>query len=311
MTSAIISILIGLVALAIGGELLVRGAVGIAQKLGVSTLFTGLVIVGFATSMPELVASVQAALLGSPEIAWGNVAGSNISNSLLILGATALIAPIVLSGMGKRDAAVGLAASLILLGLAALKLGSALIGAVLLALLLAYIFWRYTHPRPEGAEDEDDLDDAPSVLWLSVVFLAAGVGALVYGGSTLVGGAIIIATAAGLSETVIGLTIVAIGTSLPELAASAVAAFRGKPGLAIGNVVGSNIYNIFLIGGVTMIMVPKPIPFSLVDYELPLVALSAALIWLLLARAKQIGRMLGGLLLVGFLANTVYLLVAQ
>ncbi|WP_379549491.1 calcium/sodium antiporter [Qipengyuania sp. DGS5-3] len=308
MTEAIISILIGLVALAIGGELLVRGAVGVANKLGVSTLFTGLVIVGFATSMPEMVASVQAALIDSPEIAWGNIAGSNISNSLLILGATALIAPIVLTGMGKRDAAVGLGVSALLWVLTAAAFGSLWIGVGLLALLISYIVWRYRHPR---AADEEDEEEGPDALWLAALLLVGGVGVLVFGGNILVNGAIEIATILGMSETVIGLTIVAIGTSLPELAASAVAAFRGKPGLAIGNVVGSNIYNILLIGGVTMILVPRPIPFELVDVEFAVVTGSALLIWILLARGKTIGRGLGALLLAGFAANTVYLLLAQ
>lgn len=307
MTAAIVSIIVGLVALALGGELLVRGAVGVANRLGVSTLFTGLVIVGFATSMPEMVASVQAALIDSPEIAWGNIVGSNISNSLLILGATALIAPIALSGMGKRDAAVGLGVSGLLWALTFFALGSLWIGAGLLALLLVYIVWRYNHPRPLDEEDEE----APDALWLAALLLIGGVAVLVFGGSTLVDGAITIAQLAGMSETVIGLTIVAIGTSLPELAASAVAAFRGKPGLAIGNVVGSNIYNILLIGGVTMVLVPRPIPFELVDVEFAVVTASALLIWVLLARGGTIGRAMGGLLLAGFAANTAYLLLTQ
>ena len=123
MLTAILLSLAGLVGLAVGGELLVRGAVGIANKLGVSTLFTGLVIVGFATSMPEMVASVQAALDGSPGIAWGNIVGSNIANTLLILGVSALVMPIALVGSGRRDAVVALGVTLLLWALAALQLG--------------------------------------------------------------------------------------------------------------------------------------------------------------------------------------------
>lgn len=301
MTGAIFAIVLGLVGLALGGELLVRGAVGIARKLGISNLITGLVIVGAATSMPEMVASVEAALIGSPEIAWGNIIGSNIANSLLILGATALIAPIVLTGIGRRDAIVAFAASAVLWLIAWFQLANFWIGVALLVLLIAYIVWRYNHPH--SAEDEDD--GPPPGLWTSIALTGGGVGALVLGGQSLVSGAITIATIAGLSETVIGLTIVAVGTSLPELAASAAAAFRGKPGLAIGNVVGSNIYNIFLIGGVTMMIAPVPIPTELVDVELPLVALTAVLIWFLLARAQRIGRILGGVLLVGFTATII------
>jgi len=210
--------------------------------------------------------------------------------------------------MGKRDAAVGLGVSALLWVITALAFGALWIGVGLLALLLSYIVWRYRHPR---VADEEDDEEGPNALWLAIVLLVAGVGVLVFGGNILVTGAIEIATIAGMSETVIGLTIVAIGTSLPELAASAVAAFRGKPGLAIGNVVGSNIYNLLLIGGVTMILVPRPIPSELIDVEFAVVTGSALLIWILLARGKTIGRGLGALLLAGFAANTAFLLISQ
>ena len=306
MISAVFAIVFGLVGLALGGELLVRGAVGIARALGLSNLVTGLVIVGAATSMPEMVASVEAATMGSPEIAWGNIAGSNIANTLLILGATALIAPIALSGIGKRDAAVGLIASLVLWLIAVAQIGSPFLGIILILLLGVYIWWRYNHPRPA---DEEDVDDGAPNLPLALVLGAGGVGALVLGGHSLVRGAIDIAVIAGLSETVIGLTVVAIGTSLPEFAASMAAAFRGKPGLAIGNVVGSNIFNILLIGGATMAIAPFPVPAELGAYELPFVAASALALWLILAFARRIGRALGAILLAAFVGNTVFLLV--
>ena len=164
MTTAILLSLAGLVGLALGGELLVRGAVGIAQKLGVSTLFTGLVIVGFATSMPEMVASVQAALKGSPQIAWGNVVGSNLANTLMILGVSALVMPIALTGGGRRDAVVALAATLLLWALAASGVGARWIGVALLVGILAYIVWRYKWPG-ETAVEEVDTDD--EVKWAS------------------------------------------------------------------------------------------------------------------------------------------------
>jgi len=306
MTHAILLVLAGLVGLGIGGELLVRGAVGFAQRMGISNLVTGLVIVGAATSMPEMVASVQAVMAGSAEIAWGNIAGSNISNSLLILGATAMVAPIVLTGTGKRDAVVGLGASLLLFAIAWWQFASPWIGAALLAGLTVYIVWRYNHPRPDDEDEEEHLLPA---LWLSAVFLAIGVAALVGGGKLLVDGAIDLATFAGISETVIGLTVVAIGTSLPELAASVAAALRGKPGLALGNVVGSNIYNLLLIGGVTMTISVRPVPAELLDVEWPLVIASALMILLLCAFAHRITRWLGALLLAGFAAFNVMLLI--
>ena len=305
MLTAILLCLAGLVGLAVGGEFLVRGSVGIARRMGISTLVTGLVIVGFATSMPEMVASVQAALIGSPDIAWGNIAGSNLANTLLILGASALIAPIILTGAGRRDAVVALLASILLFGLAYAQLGSVVIGIALLAGIIVYIIWRYRHPGQQV--DEHDHDDPPPVLSKAIIAFLVGLGALVLGGQALVSGAIDLATLAGIPETVIGLTIVAIGTSLPELAASIAAALRGKSALALGNVVGSNIYNILLIGGATMTIAPGPMPFELVDVELPLVVLSAVVVLLLCWFANRIGRGLGAVLLAAFIGFNVFL----
>ncbi len=302
MLEPILLSLAGLVGLAVGGELLVRGAVGIAQKLGVSTLFTGLVIVGFATSMPEMVASVQASLAGSPQIAWGNVVGSNLANTLLILGATALVMPIALTGSGRRDAVVALGATLLLWALVVSQMGGRWIGFTLLAGILVYIWWRYRHPGAGGMDD--DMDEAPSVLWKAIGLFVVGLGILVAGGNALVTGAIDLATIFNVPETVIGLTVVAVGTSLPELAASIAAALRGKSGLAIGNVVGSNIYNILLIGGATMSIAPHPLPSELAGVQMALLTASAAVLLMILWKAKRIGRIIGSALLMAFVANT-------
>lgn len=304
MLNAILLSLGGLVALAIGGELLVRGAVGIARELGISTLITGLVIVGFATSMPEMVASVQAALAGSPEIAWGNVVGSNLANTLLILGTAALVMPIALTDSGRRDAVVALGVTLLLWGLAYSQLGARWIGIALLAGILAYIIWRYRHPGGAALEEEDD-EEPPGSGWVALGFFVVGLAVLVVGGNVLVRGAIDLATLLNVPETVIGLTVVAVGTSLPELAASIAAALRGKPGLALGNVVGSNIYNILLIGGATMSIEPLPLPADLVALQMALLTGSAVLLLALLWFAKSIGRVVGALLVAAFVANVV------
>jgi cation:H+ antiporter len=280
-----LSIIAGLTGLFLGGELLVRGAVAIAGRLGISHLVTGVVIVGAATSMPEMVASVEAALLGSPGIAWGNVVGSNLANILLILGLTAMIAPIALHGVGKRDAVFGLVATLALWALAAAQIAAVWIG---------------------DAEDEEP-ESAPLTLPLAIALFGGGLALLVGAGQLLVTGAIELATIAGVSETVIGLTIVAVGTSLPELAATLAAAMRGRPDLAVGNVVGSNIFNLLLIGGATMAIAPMPVPAELLDLELPVLAGTSLLLLALCRYAKHIGRMLGLLLFAGFSANTVLL----
>lgn len=301
MTTAILLCLAGLVGLALGGELLVRGAVGIAMKLGVSTLFTGLVIVGSATSMPEMVASVQAALDGSPGIAWGNIVGSNIANALLILGVSALIAPIMLNGIGRRDAVVAMGVSLLLWGLALAGLGARWVGAAMLVLIVVYVVWRYRHPG--GASANEEPVEAPGSTWVAAGLFIAGLAALVISGNALVTGAVDLARVFGVSETAIGLTIVAVGTSLPELAASVAAAIRGQSGLAIGNVVGSNIYNILLIGGVTMTIAPFAVPTELLPLQMPLLAASALLVLGMLWFANRIGRMLGAVLTLAFIGN--------
>jgi len=305
MLNAILLSLAGLAGLALGGELLVRGAVGIAQKLGVSTLFTGLVIVGFATSMPEMVASVQAALKGSPQIAWGNVVGSNLSNTLLILGVSALVMPIALTGGGRRDAAVALVATLLLWALAGSGLGARWIGLALLAGILAYIVWRYLYP---GAATLDEAGAQPTVnMWIAGAQFLGGLAILVAGGQALVEGAIALATIFDVPETVIGLTVVAVGTSLPELAASIAAALRGKSGLALGNVVGSNIYNILLIGGATMSISPQALPGDLAGTQMILLTASAVLVLGLLWFAKRIGRPIGAAMVAVFAVNVVFI----
>ncbi|MFN3989918.1 MAG: sodium:calcium antiporter [Erythrobacter sp.] len=305
MISALILVLGGLTGLALGGELLVRGAVGIAQRLGVSTLFTGLVIVGAATSMPEMMASIQAALAGSPGIAWGNIVGSNIANALLILGVTALAAPIMVSGMGRRDAVVALVVSLALWALALSGAAGRGIGIGALVLLGVYIWWRYAHPGTNIPEDEAH-GHRPGWLAAGGLFVA-GLGALVAGGQALVSGAIDLARLAGVSETAIGLSVVAIGTSLPELAASLAAAMRGRAGLALGNVVGSNIYNILLIGGATMALAPEALPASLAGAQAALMCASAALLLALLWRGQTIGRLAGAAMTAIFAANIAWL----
>lgn len=305
MLNALLLSLAGLVGLALGGELLVRGSVGIAHKLGVSTLFTGLVIVGFATSMPEMVASVQAALAGSPEIAWGNIVGSNLANTLLILGISALVMPIVLTGTGRRDAVVALGVTALLWGLVLSQWGARWVGVVLLGGILAYIIWRYRNPSAQLPDDHDDTAQSSGLV--AGLLFGVGLVILVIAGRALVDGAIELATIFRVPETVIGLTVVAVGTSLPELAASVAAALRGRPGLAIGNVLGSNIYNLLLIGGVTMGIAPYALPIELAGLPMILLAASAALLLGLLWMASRIGRAVGALLVVAFIANVTLL----
>lgn len=324
MIIAIALLLGGLILLVVGGELLVRGAVGLAEKAGVSALVIGLVIVGFGTSMPELVTSVEAALAGSPAIAWGNIVGSNIANSLLILGAAAMVAPIAINAANRlRDPAVGLTASILLLLLAMTAIGSVLVGLLLLGGLIAYIAWCYweerraepatVHNAPYDRSQALEMTDTglheENTGWTKPLLLTVvGLAVLIGGGRLLVTGAIDLALLAGLSETLIGLTIVAVGTSLPELVTSVIAARKGEVEVAFGNVVGSNIYNILGIGGATMLLAPGSIPANLLPLDIGLVLVSALVI-LALAFIRGVTRLPGLALLLAYFAYLSFLVL--
>jgi cation:H+ antiporter len=319
----ILPLLGGLLLLAAGGELLVRGAVQIAERIGVSPLLIGLTLVGFGTSTPELVTSVQASLAGSPGIAVGNIVGSNIANVLVILGLSALVFPIAVSSNAlTRDGVLGAAVAAALGAVGLFWTLDRLVGLVFLAGLVAYILYAWRQEREAVADHTAAFDRAQAFedahprgvhgagaaapgaglggLALSLGFVAAGLVAVVLGGGLLVDGAIGLARMIGVSETVIGLTIVAVGTSMPELVTSLVAAVRRHADVALGNVLGSNIYNVLGIGGATALIAPTAIPESIARYDAG-VMLAAALLLLVLARTGwRIGRREGALLLAAY-----------
>ena len=310
----------GLALLVVGGELLVRGAVSLARRLGVSPLVIGLTLVGFGTSTPELVTSVKASLAGSPGIAVGNIVGSNIANLLLILGLSALIAPITVSaGALRRDGLVMLAVAALFAAVAALMPLGRGVGLCFVAGLVFYVVsaWRQekasgaaghtaAFDKAEAAEQVDPAlrpEAAPrGALAVPIGLALLGLVLVVLGGRWLVEGAVALATALGVDETVIGLTIVAVGTSTPELVTSIVAAVRRQSDVALGNVLGSNIYNLLGIGGVTGLLAPTTVPAQIVRFDnLVMVAVSAAAV--VLARTGfRIGRREGAALLLGYVA---------
>jgi cation:H+ antiporter len=277
MTQSILLVLGGLVLLGLGGELLVRGAVGMAARLGISPLLAGLTIVGFGTSTPELATSVQAAMAGSPGIAVGNVVGSNIANILFILGVSAVILPLSVNPASfQRDSIAMGGSTLLATGAVLLGVIGPLVGIVLLASLVGYIWWAYKSesriPCPEGVRHEHEAEDrpvppdtGPAVLGGMII---AGLAAAIFGAGWLVDGATVLASAAGVSESVIGLTVVAVGTSLPELIACIVAVLRKHEDVALGNIVGSNIYNLFGILGLTSIIKPIEIPAEIAQFDI-------------------------------------------
>ncbi len=301
-----IFVLGGLIGLFIGGEALVRGSVGIARKMAIPPLLIGLTVVGFGTSTPELLVSADAALRGVPDIAVGNIVGSNIANILLIVGLTALIWPIgVVGATLRRDTAVMVAAALAMLPLFAMGEIGRLAGIVLVAALAAYLVLSYM--RPGAAVDELPGAEPPAVL-VSTLWIVAGLVALMFGARFLVDGSVSIARGFGISEAFIGLTIVAVGTSLPELATSVIAAIRRQSEIAIGNVIGSNIFNVLGILGVTAMITPIPVADRFLTFDLPImIAVSLVLTALLLTR-PIIGRGVGLTFLVGYAA---YIYFAQ
>ena len=302
----------GLALLLAGGEALVRGSVGVATRLGVSPLVIGLTLVGFGTSMPELVASLEAALIGAPGIAVGNIVGSNIANILLILGVAAVICPVATSpGAFARDGSVLVGVSLLLVGVVLAGALGRLAGLAFIGLLLAYTGLAYRAERGGGPSARRHTAEAAEVapagmgLLPGSLITLAGIAGVVWGASLLVGAAIDIARAAGLSEAVIGLTLVAVGTSLPELVTSVMAALRRHGDVAFGNVVGSNIFNILGIGGVTAAVSPIAVPAQIADFDIWAMLGAAVLLAVFAVTGWQVSRREGAVLLAlyaGYLA---------
>ena len=306
----------GLVLLFLGGESLIRGAVGLARKLDVSPLFIGLVVVGFGTSAPEFVVCLEAALRGQYDITIGNIVGSNIANLMLILGVAALIQPILSrASILKRDGLAMLLASAMLVGLAFFGEVSRLLGFVLLAMLVGFIAICWISERAqtdgEGGDIEEEIEEVgqlPGRTWVAVLAVLAGILALVFGSNMLIEGATGIAIAFGISEAVIGVTLVAIGTSLPELAAVIVAAIRNHADVALGNVLGSNVFNVFGMLGLTAVIEPLAINRAFLDLDMWVMLGVSALLLVFLTTGNRLNRGESLFLLAGYVAYVVFLL---
>ena len=315
MFLSIINFIVGIVLVILGADWLTKGASGVARRYGVSELVIGLTIVALGTSLPELVISVSSALKGSSGISLGNVIGSNIFNGLLILGVAAVISPIHFkSRMLTREIPFNLLATIVLI----LVSGSMLVGGAkgesvtryggLLLLCFLAVFVRYTFSIPN--DGEDDGTEKPMSIVKVLLFIFLGLAGLILGGNIFVNGATELARVAGLSEAVIGITIVSAGSSLPELAVSVNAARKGNVGIALGNVIGSNILNIFLILGCSATITPISLDgFSFVDFY---VLLASSLLIYIVTRfggKAVINRFEGALLIAGYIAYTAYLVM--
>lgn len=247
-------LIIGLSLLVWGGNLLVDGSVGVAKKMGLSSLVIGLVLVGFGTSTPELLASLLSVLKGSNGIALGNVIGSNIANILLVLGAATVIHPVKIDIKDfKRDGFFLMLASIMVVASVYFGIINRVIGFILVSTLIGYVFYCYKTDKKNHQDEEKE--PTKMSLTKALILSFVGIGLTMLGAKFLVDNAILLARMWGVSEAVIGLTIVAVGTSLPELAASMTASFKKENGVAFGNVVGSNIYNaLFILGAVALIL---------------------------------------------------------
>lgn len=307
-------VIVGLALLVAGGELLVRGATTLALRLRIRPGLVGLTVVAAGTSMPELVVSVGSALRGAPDLALGNVVGSNIYNIALILGLAALIRPLVVKGETVRlEWPIMMGASLLAFLLARDGSVDRLEGAVLSLLLVGSMAWLiYLARRVVEEEESQAIGEETRPLhstWLALLALGVGVGLLVGGTELMVRGAVALADLAGLSQRVIGLTVVALGTSLPELVTSVVASLRGRDDIAIANLIGSNTFNLLGILGLTALVRPIPVGAGTLSLDAPLMLGVAALLLPLMWTGMRVNRLEGALLLALAFAYTGLLLL--
>ncbi len=308
----ILLLIVGFVLLIKGADFFVDGSSSVAKLLGVPAVVIGLTVVAMGTSAPEAAVSITAGIAGSNEIAISNVVGSNIFNMLVVVGVCAAIKPFALdSDIMKRDFPINLIASAIMLAM--IVIGGSLgriDGVIMLLIMAAYLVWvvfSALKNREAATEEVKALNPL-----LSVVFIIGGLAAIIFGGDLVVDNAVAIAKAVGWSETFIGLTIIAIGTSLPELVTSIVAAKKGESGLALGNVVGSNIFNLLFILGLSSSISPIAINADSIINAVILFAMTAVmLVWCIIANKKgKLGRASGIIWILFYVAYTVYLLLA-
>ncbi len=308
MVMSAIQVLGGLVLLAAAGEYFVRSAASIAVHAKISPLIIGLTIVAFGTSLPELSVSLRSALAGQPDIAVGNVIGSNIANILLVLGMAAVISPFVVGAAHvMRDSIVMLLATAIVVLLALLGQVPRLAGGVMLAVLVVYIIYAIRADRAAASDMESDVEDQVMAGGLArhLAILGVSLASIVWGADLLIAGATFFARQFGVSEAVIGLTMVAIGTSLPELVVSIIAAIRGHSAVAVGNVIGSNIFNILLILGATALVSPLTIAAEIAQRDIWVLAIGSIILVFFLRSEGRLTRMEG---LIALTLYAVYIL---
>lgn len=320
MTTILLLFLAGLITLILGAELLVRGASRLAAAFGVSPLVIGLTIVAVGTASPEIAVSLQAAAAGQGDLTLGNVLGSNIFNILFILGITAIVAPIVIAEqLIRKDAPIMLGVSLLTIALAFDGNLGAVDGAILLLFLIVYIVFAIRQSRSESKKVQKEYAEeyAPKEprtaknTVVNILLILFGLGLLVLGSNWLVDSSIKIARALGVGELVIGLTIVAIGTSLPEIATSVIAALKGESDIAVGNVVGSNIFNLLGVLGIGALVAPEGISVAqhVLQFDLPVMGFVALTTLPVFYIDSRISRLEGGLLFSYYIVYVIHVIL--
>ncbi len=315
-----IFLILGLALILVGANCLTDGAASVARRFGIPDIVVGLTIVAFGTSAPELTVSISSALKDSADIAIGNVVGSNLFNILMIVGCTALVAPITVQrNTLLKEIPLSILSALVLFVMAndvlldkeAANQLSRTDGMVLLGFFVIFLSYTFSLAKEDGQPIEE-IDSAKVILpiWKSIVFIFMGLGGLVYGGNLFVDGASGIARALGVSESVIGLTLVAGGTSLPELATSVVAALKKNPEIAIGNVVGSNLFNVFLVLGCSASITSLSLR-GITNLDLLTLIGASVLLWVVgvFFKKRKITRVEGALLVACYIAYTTYLIM--
>lgn len=303
----ILFIVIGIVLVLWGADRLTDGAVAVAEKMKMPQIVIGLTIVAMGTSMPEFCVSLISALKGTSDLAVGNIVGSNIFNTLLIVGVSALVAPMsIMKTTVRKDIPFALVASALLLIMCLDEDISRIDAAILFVMFLIFMYITLRGAKAQGT-DVEEKEKKPMATWLSVVWILVGLACLIGGSNLFVDGATAVATKLGVSEAVIGLTIVAGGTSLPELATSVVSARKGNSGIAIGNVLGSNVFNILAILGLTGVISPMTLK-GITMTDLSMMVISIILIWLFSFTKYKIERWEGAILTAVF-AGYIYSLL--
>ena len=302
----ILLIIAGFVLLFLGGELLLRGSIALAKRFQLSNLLIGAVVIGFGTSTPELSASISAALKGAPDIALGNVIGSNTANVFLIAGMAGLLCPLKIPYANvHRDVVMMVVSSVMLVVMMWFETLDMITGVIFLLTLAGYIIWSFQ------SSDDDCDNEAISAKTYSTgtafVLLAVGIATLTGGAALMVDGVIGVARRFGISEAIIGLTVVAVGSSLPELATAIISSIQKQSEMVLGNIIGSSIFNVLAILGVTALIQPIPVSPQMMAFDVWVMIAATLLLTLLIVMGIKIGRRIGSLMVIGYLSYVIWL----